>query len=95
MRRVIRFIPRDAQRAVHFNKVAQKRVLIPLLQECRERGWLKERGKVRTDSTMILAQVRALASRKREITRQGYKVHLSENCDQESSIALLRKLYPV
>jgi transposase len=41
---------------------AQERILTPLLQVCRERGWLRERGRVRTDSTMILAQVRALNS---------------------------------
>ncbi len=37
-------------------------LLDPLLQICRERGWLKERGKQRTNSTIVLAQVRALNS---------------------------------
>src|SRR5216683_1277568 len=41
---------------------AQDLILEPILQLCRERGWLKARGKQRTDATAVLAQVRALSS---------------------------------
>lgn len=41
---------------------AQDLILEPILQVCRERGWLKARGKQRTDATAVLAQVRALSS---------------------------------
>src|SRR5947207_2870284 len=41
---------------------AQDLILEPILQLCRERGWLKPRGKQRTDATAILARVRALSS---------------------------------
>src|SRR3989442_12115713 len=41
---------------------AQDLILEPILQLCRERGWLKPRGKQRTDATAILARVRALNS---------------------------------
>jgi transposase len=37
-------------------------ILEPILQLCRERGWLKARGKQRTDATAVLASVRALSS---------------------------------
>ena len=37
-------------------------LLEPILSVCREQGWLKARGKERTDSTMVLAQVRSLSS---------------------------------
>ncbi len=37
-------------------------ILDPILQLCRERGWLKARGKQRTDATAVLARVRALNS---------------------------------
>jgi len=37
-------------------------ILDPILQLCRERGWLKARGKQRTDATAVLARVRALSS---------------------------------
>ena len=40
----------------------QERLLEPILQACRERGWLKRGGKQRTDSTMVLASVRRLSS---------------------------------
>src|SRR5436305_7051313 len=35
-------------------------LLNTLLQLCRERGWLKERGKQRTDSTHVLAAIRTM-----------------------------------
>jgi transposase len=41
---------------------AQELILEPILQVCRERGWLKARGKQRTDATAVLARVRALNS---------------------------------
>ena len=41
---------------------AQDLVLEPILQLCRERGWLKARGKQRTDATAVLARVGALSS---------------------------------
>lgn len=39
---------------------AEHRLLEAVLQRCRERGWLKTRGRQRTDSTHVLARVRAL-----------------------------------
>jgi transposase len=41
---------------------AQDLILEPILQVCRERGYLRARGKQRTDATAVLAQVRALSS---------------------------------
>ncbi len=41
---------------------AQDLILEPILQLCRERGWLKAGGKQRTDATAVLARVRALNS---------------------------------
>jgi transposase len=41
---------------------AQDLILEPILQLCRARGWLKARGKQRTDATAVLARVRALSS---------------------------------
>ena len=41
---------------------AQELILEPILQLCRERGWLKARGKQRTDATAVLARVGALSS---------------------------------
>src|SRR5947209_8402871 len=38
---------------------AQDLILEPILQLSRERGWLKARGKQRTDATAVLARVRA------------------------------------
>jgi len=37
-------------------------ILEPILQLSRQRGWLKARGKQRTDATAVLARVRALSS---------------------------------
>lgn len=39
---------------------AEERFLETVLTLCKERGWLKERGRQRTDSTHVLAKVRAL-----------------------------------
>src|SRR5438552_8228605 len=41
---------------------AQELILEPILQVCRERGWLKAQGKQRTDATAVVARVRALSS---------------------------------
>ena len=41
---------------------AQERLLEPILQVCREHGWLKAGGKQRTDSTWVIANVRSLSS---------------------------------
>ena len=41
---------------------AQDRLLEPILQVCRQHGWLKAGGKQRTDSTLVLANVRGLSS---------------------------------
>jgi transposase len=37
---------------------AERRLFDIMLSQCRERGWIKERGKQRTDSTHILAAIR-------------------------------------
>src|SRR5213082_1282249 len=39
---------------------AEERLLDLLLEKCREGGWLKARGRQRTDSTHVLAKIRAL-----------------------------------
>jgi transposase len=39
---------------------AEQRLLDSILQCCRERGWLKARGRQRTDSTHVLTRIRAL-----------------------------------
>jgi len=39
---------------------AERRLLDTLLDRCRERGWLRARGRQRTDSTHVLARVRGL-----------------------------------
>ena len=39
---------------------AEERLLEAVLNLCKERGWLKARGRQRTDSTHVLARVRAL-----------------------------------
>src|ERR687893_1897642 len=38
---------------------AERKLLDALLSRCRERGWLKVRGRQRTDSTHVLARVHA------------------------------------
>jgi transposase len=39
---------------------AEQRLLAAILDRCRERKWLKARGRQRTDSTYVLARVRAV-----------------------------------
>ena len=39
---------------------AEQRLLDLLLERCREGGWLKAKGRQRTDSTHVLAKIRAL-----------------------------------
>jgi len=39
---------------------AEQQLLDTLLKQFKERGWLKERGKQRTDSTHVLAAIRNL-----------------------------------
>ena len=39
---------------------AELRLLELFLERCREGGWLKARGRQRTDSTHVLAKIRAL-----------------------------------
>src|SRR5260221_14677191 len=39
---------------------AERRLFDLLLERCRKRGWIKARGKQRTDSTHVLAAVRTL-----------------------------------
>jgi transposase len=39
---------------------AEQRLLDAVLARCRERGWLKPRGRQRTDSTHVLARIRAV-----------------------------------
>src|SRR5262245_18736933 len=39
---------------------AEQRLLDAVLDRCRERGWLKARGRQRTDSTHVLARIRAV-----------------------------------
>jgi transposase len=39
---------------------AERRLFDVMLSQFRERGWIKERGKQRTDSTHVLAAVRAV-----------------------------------
>ena len=39
---------------------AEERLLDKLLERCQEQGWLKSRGQQRTDSTHVLAAIRAL-----------------------------------
>src|SRR5947209_4577922 len=41
---------------------ALDRLLEPILQVCRQHGWLKAGGKQRTDSTWVIANVRGLSS---------------------------------
>src|SRR3989440_5233908 len=39
---------------------AEQRLLDLLLEQCQQRGWLKAHGRQRTDSTHVLAKIRAL-----------------------------------
>src|SRR6266571_1636249 len=60
---------------------AQDLILEPILQLCRERGWLKARGKQRTDATAVLARVRALSSL--ESVGEGMRAALNALAEQE------------
>ena len=42
----------------------ERLLLDTLLKRCQERGWLKARGRQRTDSTHVLAKIRALETRR-------------------------------
>jgi transposase len=61
---------------------AQDLILDPILQVCRERGWLKARGKQRTDATAVLARVRALHSL--ESVGESMRAALNALAEQES-----------
>src|SRR5436309_1851561 len=60
---------------------AQELILEPILQVCRERGWLKARGKQRTDATAVLARVRALSSL--ESVGEGMRAALNALAERE------------
>ncbi len=60
---------------------AQELILEPILQLCRERGWLKARGKQRTDATAVVAQVRSLSSL--ESVGEGMRATLNAIAQQE------------
>src|SRR5947209_3058524 len=60
---------------------AQDLMLEPILQVCRERGWLKARGKQRTDATAVLARVRALSSL--ESVGEGMRAALNALAERE------------
>jgi len=62
---------------------AQDLILEPILQLCRERGWLKARGKQRTDATAVLARVRALSSL--ESVGESMRATLNAIAEQESA----------
>src|SRR5947207_1674974 len=61
---------------------AQDLLLEPILRLCRERGWLKPRGKQRTDATAVLARVRALSSL--ESVGESMRAALDAIAEQES-----------
>jgi len=70
---------------------AQELILEPILQLCRERGWLKARGKQRTDATAVLARVRALSS----LESVGESMRAALNVLAEQEPAWLREhLHP-
>jgi transposase len=51
---------------------AERRIFDIMLSQFRERGWIKERGKQRTDSTHVLAAIRTvLANSKEELDKEG------------------------
>jgi transposase len=60
---------------------AQELILEPILQLCRQRGWLKAHGKQRTDATAVLARVRALNSL--ESVGESMRAALNAIADQE------------
>src|SRR6266853_1313312 len=60
---------------------AQELILDPILQLCRQRGWLKAGGKQRTDATAVLARVRALSSL--ESVGEGMRAALNALAEQD------------
>ncbi len=60
---------------------AEDLILDPIVQLCRERGWLKARGKQRTDATAVLARVRALSSL--ESVGEGMRAALNALAEQD------------
>src|SRR5258707_1960393 len=60
---------------------AQDLILEPILQLCRQRGWLKAQGKQRTDATAVLARVRALSSL--ESVGEGMRAALNALAEQD------------
>jgi len=60
---------------------AQDLILDPILQLCRQRGWLKAGGKQRTDATAVLARVRALSSL--ESVGEGMRAALNALAEQD------------
>ncbi len=60
---------------------AEDLILEPILQLCRERGWLKAGGKQRTDATAVLARVRALSSL--ESVGEGMRAALNALAEQD------------
>src|SRR5260370_30627151 len=60
---------------------AQDLILDPILQLCRQRGWLKAGGKQRTDATAVLARVRALSSL--ESVGEGMRATLNALAEQD------------
>jgi transposase len=66
-------------------------LLEPILQLCRERGWLKAGGKQRTDSTHVLARVRSLSSL--ESVGESMRAALNAIAQQEPQW-LMRTLNP-
>src|SRR5713101_1356385 len=58
---------------------AQDRLLEPIVQVCRQHGWLKAGGKQRTDSTFVLANVRGLSSL--ESVAESLRAALNELAD--------------
>lgn len=61
---------------------AADRLLEPILALCRERGWLGGGGKQRTDSTMVLAHLRALSSL--ESVGEGMRAALNAIAEQQA-----------
>jgi transposase len=60
---------------------AEDLLLEPILRVCREQGWLKAGGQQRTDSTMVLANVRRLSSL--ESVGETLRALLNELAEQE------------
>jgi transposase len=60
---------------------AQELLLEPILRLCVERGWIKQRGKQRVDSTMVLSHARRLHSL--ESVGESLRVALNALAEQE------------